>query len=85
MGVKNYFRYNIKDKTIINLKGFRIKGINRPIMPFAVSDDGYIALFEGNPEWYKTDEEASSLAESILHEMKNQEINNPVVLFYDIK
>ena len=85
MGVKNYFRYNIKDKTSTNLKGFRIKGINRPIMPFTVSDDGYIALFEGNPGWYKTDEEASSLAESILHEMENQEINNPVVLYYDIE
>ena len=65
--------------------GFRIKGINRPVMPFAVSDNGYVALFEGNPGWYKTDEEASPLAKSILHEMENQEINNPVVLYFDIE
>ena len=85
MGVKNYYRYDIKEKTSTNLKGFRIKGINRPVMPFAVSDNGYVALFEGNPGWYKTDEEASPLAKSILHEMENQEINNPVVLYYDIE
>ena len=84
-GIKYYYRYNLKDNKSTNLKGFRIKGINRPVMPSAVSDNGYIAIFAGNPGWYKMDEETSPLAESIIQVMENQKDNNPVLLFYDIK
>jgi hypothetical protein len=84
-GVKFYYRYNPDDNKSVNLKGFRIKGINRPIFPFALSDNGYITLFEGDSSSYKTDEEPTPLAKSIIYEMENQPNNNPVLLFYDIR
>ena len=84
IGEKYYYQYNINSKISTNLKGFRIKGISRPVLPFAVTDDGYVALFEGDPNWFKTDEDKSPLAQQILEGMEKQEMNNPVLLFYEI-
>ena len=84
-GIKYYYRFNKKDNTSTNLKGFYTKGLNRPITPFAVSNNGYITVFQGDPGWFKTDETPSTTAKSILHELENQKNNNPVLLFYDIK
>lgn len=83
--IKYYYRYNTNTNTSTNLKGFRIKGINRPVIPTALSDSGYVTLFEGDPGWYKTDEEPSSLATTILEKMKNQELNNPVLIYYEME
>ena len=84
-GNKFYYQYNLKNHSYTNMKGFYTKGINRPILPSAVSDNGYITVFQGDPGWFKTDEAPSVTAESIIHELENQRNNNPVLLFYDIE
>ena len=78
------YRYNLKDKSGNSYKGFRIKGINRPIYPLSSTSEGYVTILEGDYSMYKTDEEPSDLANSIIHEMKKQEEHNPVLLFYDL-
>ncbi len=79
-----YYKYNPVDKTSVNLRGFRMKGIGSPITPNALSDTGYIKIFQGNNRWLKTEEEPSDLAKKIIQAIENQNDNNPVLLFFDI-
>lgn len=85
-GEKFYYRYNPDDNTSVNLKGFRIKGINRPIVPFALSDDGYVTVFEGTLDMIiDPDTEPSPLAKKIIEAMDSQKDNNPVLVYFNIK
>ena len=82
---KFFYRFNVKNQTYENLKGFRIMGINKPVYPIALSDNGYVSLFDGNYESFLSNEKPCELAESIILEMKKQKLNNPVLLFYNIE
>ena len=80
----NYFR--IKGNNIDNLKGFKLSGVNRPIVPKGIKDDGYVYFFEGVWDSYiDVSLEPSLLAKKIIDAMNGQKDNNPVLLFFDIK
>jgi len=79
-----YYKYNPVDKTSVNLRGFRMKGIGSPITPNALSDTGYIKIYQGNNRWLKTEEEPSDVAKELIQAIENQNDNNPVLLFFDI-
>lgn len=80
-----YYKYNPVDKTSVNLRGFRMKGIGSPITPNALSDTGYIKIFQGNNRWLKTEEKPSDLAKELIQTIENQNDDNPVLLFFDLK
>ena len=83
-GVFYLYRYNPKDKTSQNLKGFKMKGIRSGISPDALSDTGYIRIYQGGNRWLQSDEEPSEIAKTLIDAIKNQNDNNPVLLLFDI-
>ena len=83
-GMFYMYRYNPKDKTSQNLKGFRMKGIRHPITPDVLSDTGYIKVFQASNRWIQNEEEPSGLAKSLIQAVRNQNDDNPVLLFFDI-
>ena len=80
----NYCR--IKGNHVDNMKGFKVSGINRQIVPKGITDDGYIYVFEGYADSYLDSAvELSPLAKQIIDAMNSQKDNNQVLLFFDIK
>lgn len=77
----HYFQY--KDGNIVNYSGLYVPGMHNTIMPKIVTNQGYATVFEGTVErYFNNEDEGSDLAKKISDAMKNQVLNNPVVLLY---
>jgi len=61
-----------------------MKGIRSGISPDALSDTGYIRIYQGGNRWLQSDEEPSEIAKTLIDAIKNQNDNNPVLLLFDI-
>ena len=80
----HYFRYENGD--IVNYCGFRGKGMNAPVLPKSVAGKGYVAIIEGDPESVFDDtKERSKFSADLEKTMKTQYLNNPVLVYYNIK
>ncbi len=80
----HYFRYENGD--IVNYCGFRGKGMNAPVLPKTVAGKGYVAIIEGDPESVFDDtKERSQFSADLEKTMKTQYLNNPVLVYYNIK
>ena len=70
----------------VNYYGFVPKGMNGSILPKTVSDDGYVAVVEGDAESMFDDSgERSEFSAELEKTMKAQHLDNPVLIFYNIK
>ena len=79
-----YYRHTKNSDT--NLKGFHVPGLNKPILPKCVTDEGYIMAFEGTSDMIiDPNTEPSPLAKQIIKAMDAQRDENPVLVYFDIK
>lgn len=65
----NFFFYKQVNKNITNLKGFYVSGLNHPIVPKCLTDDGYATIFEGKASMHID----SSSEPSILAKKKQKQ------------
>lgn len=66
--------------------GFRAAGMRFPIIPDALTDDGYVSIIEGDKDFiFDSQQELSSVTEQIKKEMSNQKLDNPVLIYYRIQ
>ena len=80
----HYFRY--ENGNIVNYCGFRPKGMNMPILPKSVSGNGYVAIIEGTTDFkFQDSGERSDFSSQLEKTMNAQNLNNPVLVFYNIK
>ena len=80
----HYYRYE-NGKTV-NYRGFRAKGINRPILPKTVDGTSYVTVMEGITETlFGASQERSEFTGSLEKIMNAQNLNNPVLVYYKIK
>ena len=80
----HYFRYEKGES--VNYCGFRAKGMNAPVLPKCVAGKGYVAVIEGDPESvFDETKERSKFSADLEKTMKKQYLNNPVLVYYNIK
>jgi hypothetical protein len=81
-----YCFYRQTKDSVTHYKGFKVAGLNIPIVPKCSTESGYVSIFEGTPDSYiDSMEVASPLAKRILDTMREQKDNNPVLVYYNIK
>ncbi len=76
----------VEDDNIVKYKGFKAKGIQRPLHPNSVTDNGYVTGVSGLPETvFDESGERSEFSANLEKVMKAQAFNNPVLIYYNIK
>ena len=78
--------YRNENGNVVNYCGFRPKGMNIPILPKSVSGNGYVAIIEGTTDFkFQDSGERSDFSSQLEKTMNAQNLNNPVLVFYNIK
>lgn len=79
-----YFWTDGKDTKLYG--GFRASAMRFPIIPDCLTDNGYVTIIEGSPDFlFDSQQEFSPITEDIRNVMKTQELNNPVIIYYRIQ
>lgn len=80
---KYYLRVTGDDMTVYS--GFRASGISDPFLPNGMTDDGFVRIIQGTTESVFNSQERSEFSSELETAMKNQNLNNPVLVYYSIK
>ena len=80
---KYYLRVTGDDMTVYS--GFRASGIREPFLPNGMTDDGFVRIIQGTTESVFNSQERSEFSSELETAMKNQNLNNPVLVYYSIK
>lgn len=82
---KEYFYYKHTNKKDVNLKGFKVPGLNCQIIPKCITEDGYVAIFEGLSDSYiDKGSDFSPLAKEIITVMNNRTDENPILVYFSM-
>lgn len=81
-----YCYYRQTKDSVAHYKGFKVAGLNIPIVPKCSTESGYVSIFEGTSDMIiDPNTEPSPLAKKIIEAMDSQKDNNPVLLYFNIK
>ena len=87
VGMLNNQHYcRITGDDIVKYSGFKAKGMDKPILPTGLTDNGYVTIIDGLAEsLFDSSGERSNFTAELDKAMNSQEFNNPVLVFYSIR